>query len=315
MVLYGIKFCFIGSILNRKSMQLTDYLNQRQALINQYLARCIPPEDQYPQTIHKAMRYSLFAGGKRLRPILAMAAAEAVGSRAENVLPVAGAVELVHTYSMIHDDLPAMDNDDLRRGQPTSHKVFGEAIAILAGDALLTMAFELLTDPSFTSAISYGQYLEIIGELALAAGSRGLIGGQVADIESEGKQVDFPLLEYIHTHKTGSLILASVKMGGLAANCSSSHLGALSAYGERVGLAYQIIDDILDVEGKSTELGKNTGGDVSLGKATYPALWGMKQAKEQAQNLITSAQQELSPLGESANRLREIAQFIISRNS
>lgn len=296
-------------------MELKDYLNHWRGLINQYLDQCLPPADQYPTTIHRAMRYTVFAGGKRLRPILALAAAEAVGGKAKAILPVACALELAHTYSLIHDDLPAMDNDDLRRGQPTSHRVFGEAMAILAGDALLTMVFELLSSPWLASVIKPERQLEIIRELSLAAGSCGLIGGQVVDIESAGKGVDAPRLEYIHTHKTGSLIRASVRLGGLAANCSNEQLQALSAYGERLGLAYQIVDDILDVEGESSSLGKNTGADVTAGKATYPAVWGMRQAKDQAQHLIAAAQAELTPLGESARRLRELAQFIIQRTS
>jgi geranylgeranyl diphosphate synthase type II len=296
-------------------MKLEDYLKQKQGIVNAYLEQCLPPDDQYPATIHEAMRYSMFAGGKRLRPILVLAAAEAVGGKAEGILPVACSLELVHTYSMIHDDLPAMDNDDLRRGQPTSHKVYGEAIAILAGDALLTMAFELLSSPALCLAIKPQQQLEIIRELALAAGSTGLIGGQVVDLESEGLQVDVPQLEYIHTHKTGRLIRASVRMGGLAVDCSTEQLQALSLYGEKVGLAYQVMDDILDVEGESAKLGKNTGVDANAGKATYPAVWGMKQAKEQAQYLIDTAQQELAPLGESADILKQIARFIIQRRS
>jgi geranylgeranyl diphosphate synthase type II len=296
-------------------MELKSYLKHRQELVNQYLEQCLPAAEQYPATIHRAMRYSVFAGGKRLRPILALASAEAVGGKAEGTLPVACALELVHTYSLIHDDLPAMDNDDLRRGRPTSHKVFGEAMAILAGDALLTLAFELLTSPSLGSLMSPRQQVTIIRELSLAAGSCGLIGGQVVDIESEGKPVDAPQLEYIHTHKTGSLIRASVRAGGLAAGCSAEQLQALSGYGEKVGLAYQIIDDILDVEGESSTLGKNTGGDASAGKATYPSVWGMKQAKDQAQHLIADAQADLAPLGEQSRILKELARFILQRKS
>ncbi len=296
-------------------MELNQYIKLNQELVNNYLDQCLPAADQYPPTIHQAMRYSVFAGGKRLRAILALAAAKAVGGCAETILPVAGALELIHTYSLIHDDLPAMDNDDLRRGKPTNHKVYSEAIAILTGDALLTLAFELLTGPSLTAVITPRRQLEIIRKLSLAAGSLGLIGGQVVDMESEGRTVDVPQLEYIHTHKTGALIRASVMLGGLAANCSPTQLAALSDYGEKVGLAYQIIDDILDVEGKSEKLGKNTGGDVSSGKATYPAVWGMKQAKSQARNLITTAQQDLTPLGEQAHQLKELAQFIGQRQS
>lgn len=250
-----------------------------------------------------------------MRSILTLAAAEAVGGDAKAILPVACALELIHTYSLIHDDLPAMDNDDLRRGKPTCHKVFGEAIAILTGDSLLTLAFELLTSPSLAAAITPKRQLEIIRRISQAAGNCGLIGGQVVDIESEGKRIDAPRLEYIHTHKTGSLIRVSVVAGGLAANCSEEQLNSLSHYGEKIGLAYQILDDILDVEGESLTLGKNAGSDMARRKATYPAMWGIKQAKSQAQDLITDAQQDLSPLGEKASRLKELAQFILQRKS
>ncbi len=296
-------------------MELRTYLDQQRKLINQYLDQHLPLADQYPPTIHEAMRYSVFAGGKRVRSILALAATEAVGGDAKVVLPVACALELIHTYSLVHDDLPAMDDDDLRRGKPTCHKVFGEATAILTGDALLTMAFELLTSPSLALKITPIKQLEIIRRISQAVGSYGLIGGQVMDIESEGKQIDAPQLEYIHTHKTGCLIRVSVIAGGMAADCSEEHLNSLSHYGEKVGLAYQIMDDILDVEGESEEIGKNPGSDTALGKATYPAMWGIKQAKNQARDLISDTQQDLAPLGEQAYRLGELARFIVKRHS
>ncbi len=296
-------------------MEFKAYIKLKQELVNNYLEQCLPAADHYPPTIHQAMRYSVFAGGKRLRAILALASAYAVGGEPETILPIAAALELIRAYSLVHDYLPAMDNDDLRRGKPTNHKVYGEAIAVLAGDALLTLAFELLTSPALTTVIAPEQQLNIIRRLSQAAGSMGLIGGQVVDIESEGKQVDVPQLEYIHTHKTGTLIRASVMLGGLAANCSEKQLALLCDYGEKVGLAYQIIDDILDVEGESETLGKHTGADANAGKVTYPAVWGMKQAKSQARHLIAAARQDLEPLGEKSSRLKEIAQFIGRRKS
>ncbi len=296
-------------------MQLDVYVTKQKGLVDEYLDSIMPPPDKHPDIIHKAMRYSLFANAKRLRPILTLASAESVGGNVKQILPIACALELIHTYSLIHDDLPVMDNDDLRRGKPTNHKVFGEAIAILAGDALLTAAFEALSVPEITDAIGSARQLKIINKLAKAAGSAGLIGGQVVDIQSQGKSLDIPELEYIHVHKTGKLILVSIISGAVAAGCSENQLAALSGYGEKLGLAYQIIDDILDVEGESAELGKNTGADSALHKATYPQVLGMKQAKIQAQLLISDAKADLKPLGDKARHLSEIADYILNRKN
>jgi len=296
-------------------MEIKAYLAEKQSIINCALKRYLPPEDQYPPTIHRAIRYSLFAGGKRLRPILALASYEALREDSSTLLPAACALELIHTYSLIHDDLPAMDNDDFRRGQPTSHKVFGEAIAILAGDALLTLAFELLASSELETAFAPEICLRLVRETARAAGSLGLIGGQVVDIESEGQRISPAQLEYIHTHKTGCLIRCATRLGAIAADAGEEELAALTAYGEKIGLAFQIIDDILDVEGSLEQLGKSPGSDQSSGKATYPAVWGLEQARVKADTLIREAEEALSVLGEGGEILRHLARFILKRRS
>jgi len=285
---------------------------EKAGLVNSSLERLLAAEDEYPQSLHKAMRYSLFAGGKRVRPILVLAACEAVGGRVEDAINTACAFECIHTYSLIHDDLPALDNDDLRRGRPTCHKVYGEATAILAGDALLTVAFELIAR---TELADRGVLLDAAFELARAAGSTGMIGGQMVDIESEGKEVTFPVLEYIHIHKTGELILASVRSGALIGRAGADELAALSTYGKAIGLAFQIADDILDVEGVSAEMGKPTGGDSAKGKVTYPALLGLDPARERARELAGIAVGSLDGLGSKAEPLRAIARYIVDRNN
>jgi len=285
---------------------------EKAGLVNSSLERLLAAEDEYPQSLHKAMRYSLFAGGKRVRPILVLAACEAVGGRVEDAINTACAFECIHTYSLIHDDLPALDNDDLRRGRPTCHKVYGEATAILAGDALLTVAFELIAR---TELADRGVLLDAAFELARAAGSTGMIGGQMVDIESEGKEVTFPVLEYIHIHKTGELILASVRSGALIGRAGADELVALSTYGKAIGLAFQIADDILDVEGVSAEMGKPTGGDSAKGKVTYPALLGLDPARERARELASIAVGSLDGLGSKAEPLRAIARYIVDRNN
>jgi geranylgeranyl diphosphate synthase type II len=304
-------------------MDIKRYLQEKKEIVDLALERYIPylpderKEVKSPTSLHKAMRYSLFAGGKRIRPILSMAAFEAVGGRGDGILPFACALEVIHTYSLIHDDLPAMDNDDYRRGQPTCHKVFGEAIGILAGDALLTEAFRLMTSPSVwnNSLKDKGVILEILNEVAQAAGMSGMVGGQVLDIESEGKEVDLPTIQYIHTHKTGALILASIRVGVKLGGASGETLRAFTRYGENIGLAFQIADDILNVEGTSSSLGKNIGTDLSKGKATYPSLLGLEESKRRAEELVKLAVEALSPFGPEADPLREIARFIILRNN
>lgn len=258
------------------------------------------------------MRYSVFAGGKRIRPILAIASAEIFGKSAEDVMNIACAVECIHTYSLIHDDLPAIDNDDLRRGMPTCHKMFGEAMAILAGDALLTKAFQIASQPSAISR-KPSALIKAIQEIATAAGSTGMVGGQVVDIESEGKEVVFPILEYIHIHKTGKLILASCRGGAIMANAEDRGLDAITKYGEAVGLAFQIADDILDVEGNMEDIGKNIGGDAKKGKVTYPAILGVDESRKRARELVDIAIKSLKDFDEKAEPLRAIARYIVER--
>jgi geranylgeranyl diphosphate synthase type II len=268
-------------------------------------------------SLYKAIRHSLLDGGKRIRPILSIASFEAVGGKGDDILPFACALEMIHTYSLIHDDLPAMDNDDYRRGKPTCHKMFGEAIGILAGDGLLTEAFQLMTSRSSWAPLPNDKalILDVVHEIAQAAGISGMVGGQVADIESEGKEVDLPLLQYIHTHKTGAMILASIRVGARLGGADGETLRAFTRYGERIGLAFQITDDILNVEGKAIALGKSTGTDLSRGKATYPSLLGLDESKRRATELVQLAVESLDPYGPGAEPLREIARFIIAREN
>lgn len=301
-------------------MDLDRYLDEKVEFVNGALASLLPSGDMHPQTVHKAMRYSVFAGGKRLRPVLVLASFEACGLEAkggrggraasETLVNTACAFECIHTYSLIHDDLPAIDNDELRRGRETCHKVFGEAAAILAGDALLTIAFELIAGPAGNDDPSS---VRVVRELSRAAGSTGMIGGQMVDIESEGRDVDSALLEYIHIHKTGALILAAVRSGAILAGAGEDELKALTRYGEAVGLAFQIADDILDVEGASREMGKRTGGDEKRKKATYPAVIGLADSKEIAAELAEKAVKALEGFDEKADPLREIARFVVRR--
>lgn len=294
-------------------METADYLEARRRLVEVALDRYLPSETTEPALIHRAMRYSVFGGGKRLRPVLVLAAAEAVGGATEPLLPVAAALELIHTYSLIHDDLPAMDDDDFRRGRPTSHRVFGEAVAILAGDALLTEAFGLLAGPECASRHDPGRLLTVTQEVASAAGSRGMVGGQTLDIASEGQKVDAAHLESLHRQKTGALIRTALRAGALLAGARPEQLAAITAYGEAVGLAFQIADDILNVEGEATATGKAVGSDAARGKATYPAVHGLQEAKARAAALVDEALQALEPLGERAEPLRGIARFIVER--
>jgi len=293
------------------------YLREKKETVDSALERYFPKEVGFPTSIHKAIRHSLFAGGKRIRPILSMAAYEAAGGEGSGVLPFACALEMIHTYSLIHDDLPAMDDDDYRRGKPTCHKVFGEGIAILAGDGLLTEAFRLMADPSVLNNLSCSErvVLDVVHEVAEAGGVSGLVGGQVVDIESEGKKVDLPTLQYIHTHKTGALIRVSVRAGAKLAGVQEERLKAFTRYGERVGLAFQIADDILNVEGNVSLLGKQTGSDLSRGKATYPLLFGLEESKRKSKELVELSIDALAPFGSEADPLREIAQFVVARES
>ncbi len=297
------------------SWQLQPYLKERIRLVDSALDRYLPSADTLPTRLHEAMRYSVFAGGKRIRPILMLAACEAVGGEIKKVLPAACAIEMVHSYSLIHDDLPAMDDDDFRRGNPTSHKVYGEATAILAGDGLLTEAFILLSDKSIRGDISAEQSCEVINILAKNSGSRGMVGGQVVDMEAEKSPVDLPTLEYIHTHKTGALILAAIEIGALLGGASEQQRRALCQYGEAAGLAFQVADDILDIVADQSQLGKDVGSDQQRGKATYPALLGLNGARRHADELRERALAALAEFDSSAQPLREIANYIIDRSS
>jgi geranylgeranyl diphosphate synthase type II len=296
-------------------MNLKDYLYSRSVLIEKALDKWLPGVNVLPHSLHQSMRYSIFAGGKRLRPILMVAASEAVGGSAQQVLHAACALEMIHTYSLIHDDLPAMDNDDFRRGRPTNHKVYGDAVAILAGDALLTEAFRLLADDKANQAFQPTTVLRVIELVACFAGSRGMVGGQVVDMESEGKNIDFPTLEYIHTHKTGGLILAAVQVGALLGGGDEKQLAALTRFGGAVGLAFQIADDILDIVGDQTELGKNVGSDQARGKATYPSILGLAESRQRASELSNIAVESLDSLGDAAEPLRSLARYIVDRTS
>ncbi len=297
-------------------MDLKNYLTSQRQRVEQALEHSLPSKQQYPTQLHEAMHYSVFAGGKRLRPILMMAACEAVGGEVENVLPAACAMEMIHTYSLIHDDLPAMDDDDLRRGQPTNHKVFGEATAILAGDALLTEAFVLLSSPSESAQISDRIRREVIQLLARAAGAAGMVGGQVVDMEAEGmEQPDLATVDYIHAHKTGALILASIRAGALLGGADTEQYEALSRFGKLAGLAFQIADDILDITGDQEQLGKDIGSDQERGKATYPAVLGLSESIRRATELHQQALKALEPLGDAAEPLRQISHYIINRSS
>ena len=294
-------------------MDITSYLSRKKDSVDKALEKLMPPTKTFPSSVHEAMRYSLFAGGKRVRPILAMAAAEALGAKSAGLLPLAGTLELIHTYSLIHDDLPAMDNDDFRRGRPTCHKVYGEAIAILAGDGLLNMAFEVLSDPRRLESVPANRLIAIIKEISTASGVFGMVGGQVVDMESEGKDIDFPTLEYIHTHKTGALIRASVRVGALYARAGKRHFTALTRYGEMVGLAFQIADDILDITGKQEEIGKDVGSDIKKGKKTFPSFYGLEESRRRAVEVVDKAITALKDFDRKADPLRELAKYIINR--
>ena len=296
------------------AFDLQAYLKERRALVDAALERFLPPDDTPPPTVHRAMRYSVMAGGKRLRPILVIAGAEAVGGTSETVMPTACALELIHTYSLIHDDLPAMDDDDYRRGRLTNHKVFGEAIAILAGDALLTLAFKLVADN--TAPVNDARVLrDVVAELAAAAGTFGMVGGQVVDIESEGKAITAETLEYIHRHKTAALIRASLRVGALLAGGDAKAVAAIGEAGSDLGLAFQIVDDILDVEGNLEELGKTAGSDERKQKATYPALHGLEASRRQAKVLIERVKQRLGVFGARAVPLQALADYVFERKN
>ena len=289
------------------------YMKERIAAVDAALDRHLPPESSRPEQLHKAMRYSVFAGGKRLRPVLVIAGAEAVGGRMDDVMPTACAMELIHTYSLVHDDLPAMDNDDFRRGSPTNHKVFGEAMAILAGDALLTLAFRLVAE-NFRARPGAPQ-ADVLADIADAAGCTGMVGGQVVDLESEGVQVTADTVDYIHAHKTGALIRTSLRVGAAIAGATASQMRALTTAGANLGLAFQIVDDVLDVVASSEELGKTAGKDLIQHKATYPALHGVEASRARARQLIAEADAALASLGPAAEPIRALGRFIVERKA
>ena len=294
-------------------MTLAEFLTDRQRLVDAALDRLTPPDTTLPVTIHSAMRYSLFAGGKRIRPILCLEGAHAITDHAPGVIEAACSLEMIHTYSLIHDDLPALDNDDYRRGKLTNHKVYGDAMAILAGDALFTLAIQTLTRARDLNAEGR---IALVEELSFASGTvEGMIGGQVEDIEGERQPATAELLDRIHRAKTGALLRASVRMGGICAGASEAQLSALSAYGEHVGLAFQIVDDVLDIEVSSSDLGKTAGKDVAQGKITFPAVYGLEKSRAMAQEHCLRAHDALTAFGQRATRLHEIADFIVHRKS
>jgi geranylgeranyl diphosphate synthase, type II len=282
------------------------------SIIEAVLEKLLPPEGTQPPSIHRAMRYSVFAGGKRLRPILAYESARLFAQNVDAAVPIGCALEFIHTYSLIHDDLPALDNDDLRRGKPTCHKVFGDAIAILAGDALLTLAFQTLAEAPLDPA----RRVRVIAEVAAAAGTvGGMVGGQVADLEAEGKPATEETLEYIHRSKTAALIRGAILAGAIAGGATNEDVERLRRFGDNIGWAFQVVDDILDVEESSAALGKTAGKDQAQKKATYPALYGLEKSHQIATELAAKAMKELDGYGERASRLRELAEFLVARRS
>jgi geranylgeranyl diphosphate synthase, type II len=297
------------------SMNIKNYLELKRNEVDRFLDSVMPSATAAPAMLHESMRYSLMAGGKRVRPILAIAAAEAVGQAAPGLMPIACSLELIHTYSLIHDDLPAMDNDDFRRGKPTNHKMFGDAMAILAGDALLTMAFDLCSRPDLMKGCDPARQVRLIQELAYGSGNKGMVGGQVFDIQAEHKDIDLPTLQNIHKHKTGMLIRAAVRMGAIVAGAQDRQLDVLTCYAEDVGLAFQIADDVLNVTGTREELGKNPNTDAERGKKTYPTFYGAEGARKLANDCVARAIARLSSFGPSADPLCELARYITSRKN
>lgn len=293
------------------SFQLDDYIQRVVVFTEHQMDSLVPSSETRPTTLHQSIRYSLFAGGKRMRPALCLAAAEACGGSWESAGRMAAAVEMIHTYSLIHDDLPAMDNDDFRRGKPTNHKVYGEGMAVLAGDALLTQAFEVLADwegtPDYTAATA-------VKELAVTSGSLQLIAGQAADLEAEGKEISLEDLEYIHLRKTSALLTCSVRLGAMAVNASQPQLDALTRFGRAVGLAFQIVDDLLDITQTTEKLGKTAGKDEAASKATYPALVGIDKSREMAASLTQEAYEALDLFGDKALALRSLAKYLLERD-
>jgi geranylgeranyl diphosphate synthase type II len=300
-----------------ESFDLKAYLAEKRRCVDEALERFFPASSGLEKTVVEAARYSLFAGGKRLRPILCLAAADVAEGSPEAVMPAACALEMVHTYSLIHDDLPAMDNDDFRRGRPTNHRVYGEAVAILAGDLLLTEAFGLLAFPQGkqTHTVPAERRLQAVAILARASGAQGMIGGQVIDLESESRDVDLATVEYMHIRKTGALICASLEMGSVLAGAPPDTVEALARYGRHLGLAFQITDDLLDVEGDPQLMGKSAGSDAAKNKKTYPALLGVARTKEIARDHVEQAVEALDGFDSKADPLRAIARYLLVRTA
>ena len=294
-------------------MDIHQYLDQQRQRVDQYLEHSLPPSLRDPEQLYESMRYSLLAGGKRVRPILVIAAAQALGYDHDAMLPFAASLEYVHTYSLVHDDLPAMDDDDYRRGRLTNHKVYGDGMAILAGDALLTMAFELCSQDA--DGITTGQQLQIVRELAFGSGHQGMVGGQVMDIQAENQEVELAHLQTIHSHKTGQLIRAAVRIGGIISGASSTQLKSLTNYAEDIGLAFQIADDVLNMVGTREELGKDAGTDEQRGKQTYPSFFGIDGARKLGEDCVERAINHLEAFDHQADPLRHIATYIVERKS
>jgi len=300
--------------LTPDTLDLKDYLSKKKAVVDSALEAYLAETKDPASHVVDAMRYSLFAGGKRLRPILCLAGAATVGGMGKNALPVACALEMIHTYALIHDDLPVMDDDNLRRGKPTNHKVFGEAVALLAGDGLLTEAFNLIATAEITQDVTADVLLRVTSMIAQASGYRGMIGGQLLDIQWEGKTANPALVELIHTRKTGALIMVSVTSGAILGGGNETQIQAIATYGEKTGLAFQISDDLLDIEGDSYAMGKMAGADQKKGKLTYPSAFGLDRSRDIQAKLVESAIESLALLGPNAEPLRRIARYIIERN-
>ena len=296
-------------------MDIHAYLDQQRQRVDQFLEQSLPDTLRDPEKLYESMRYSLLGGGKRVRPILTIAAAQALGYDNDAMLPFAASLEFVHTYSLIHDDLPAMDDDDYRRGRLTNHKVFGDGMAILAGDALLTMAFELCSRDEGDHGLTVGQQLTIVRELAFGSGHQGMVGGQVMDIQAENQEVELAQLQKIHSHKTGQLIRTAVRIGGIIGGSSSAQLDSLTHYAEDIGLAFQIADDVLNMVGTREELGKDAGTDEKRGKKTYPSFFGIDGARQLGNECVERAVNRLESFDHHADPLRHIATYIVERRS
>lgn len=293
------------------NINLKTFVSDHRKRIDKALNSFLPKPTVRPKTLHKSMRYSLFAGGKRLRPILCLAASEACGGNFADAIPAACAVECIHTYSLIHDDLPCMDDDDMRRGKPTNHKVFGEPVAVLAGDALLTLAFEIISSTKPNKKYNSG---DMVKELALTSGSKHLVGGQVLDLEGENEEINPRTLQFIHSSKTAALLTSSLKLGAMSVGASQKKLLSLEEFGQCTGLAFQVIDDILDVTQSSETLGKSAGKDEAVNKATYPSIHGLEKSKKIAKKLTVKAINALKPFKSSGKRLEELAHYLFDRD-